>query len=352
MSDVKEKVINALTILMKRETVNKAVFKVRAYKKVIEELKISNKPILTLEDLDDVPGVGAKIRKKVQEILETGGLAAAEKAKEEMQLNAIDTLSDIYGVGPVKAKELIGKGIKTISQLRDSVAKEPTLLNEKQKIGLKYYEDILKRIPRDEMELHEKLLLGNLMKGMKGTVVGSYRRGAESSGDIDVLITMNTKSSTERETAFQEYINKLRKKGYMIEVLSEGNQKCLSIVKLPSGVPRRLDLLVVPTDQFPFALLYFTGSGDFNIAFRKHELSLGYTLNEHEMKHTKKAIDVKPIPAFKYEAQIFAFLGLKYKDPGQRTGSDAVMELTENVKAKVADVKRTRKANSKKNSNK
>ena len=166
MSDVKEKVINALTILMKRETVNKAVFKVRAYKKVIEELKISNKPILTLEDLDDVPGVGVKIRKKVQEILETGGLAAAEKAKEEMQLNAIDTLSDIYGVGPVKAKELIGKGIKTISQLRDSVAKEPTLLNEKQKIGLKYYEDILKRIPRDEMELHEKLLLGNLMKGI------------------------------------------------------------------------------------------------------------------------------------------------------------------------------------------
>jgi DNA polymerase beta len=227
------------------------------------------------------------------------------------------------------------------------LVKDPKLLNEKQKIGLNYYEDILKRIPRTEMEAHEKLLLGALLKGMKGTVVGSYRRGLESSGDIDMLITMTTKSAEEREKAFQLYIEKLKMSGYMIEVLSEGNQKCLSIVKL-DGIARRLDLLVVPTEQFPFALMYFTGSGDFNVAFRKHALSLGYTLNEHEMKPTgKKDIVVKPIPLFKYEAEIFAFLGLQYKEPAQRLGASSVMEITPNTKAKIESIKKTRKRKSK-----
>jgi len=346
MSDIKAKIIDALGALLKRETLNKAFFKVKAYKKVIEELKISALPITKIEDIDGIPGVGEKIRKKVEEILATGGLAAAEKAKEDLSLNAVEILTGVYGIGAVKAKELIGLGIKTIGQLREAVAKDPKVLNEKQKIGMQYYEDILKRIPRTEMRHHEKLLLGELLEGMNGTVVGSYRRGAKDSGDIDVLITMEDKTPKQRAAAFHEYVDKLKAKGYMSEVLSEGDQKCLSIVKLgPMETSRRLDLLLLPTVQFPFALLYFTGSGDFNVAFRKHALSLGYTLNEHEMKLTGKAgVEAKPVPALKHEAEIFAFLGLKYKEPAQRTGAGAVELLGENVKAKVAAVKGTRKA--------
>lgn len=346
MSDIKAKIMDALTTLMKRETLNKAFFKVKAYKKVVEELKISDKPITKIEDIDTIPGVGVAIRKKVQEILETGGLAAAVKAKEELSLDALDELSAIYGVGPVKAKELIGLGIKSVKQLREAVAKDPSILNEKQKIGVQYYEDILKRIPRTEMEQHERVLLGALLEGMRGTIVGSYRRGAKDSGDIDVLITMEGKTEKQRTAAFQEYVEKLKSSGYMSVVLAEGGQKCLSVVKLgPMETSRRLDLLLVPSEQFPYALLYFTGSGDFNIAFRKHALSLGYTLNEHEMKLTgKKGVEAKAVPSFKHEAEIFAFLGLKYKEPNQRIGAASVVEIPENVKAKVAEVKKTRKA--------
>lgn len=355
MSDVKAKVMEALGVLLKRETVNKAdlptreektkaAFKARAYKKVIDELKISVAPITTLQDLDAIAGVGAKIRQKVQEIIETGGLAAAEEAKKDLQLNVHEELGAIYGVGPVKAKDLIAKGIRSVADLRERLLVDPTLLNDKQKIGLHYYEDILKRIPRAEMEQHEKLLLGALVPGMRGTVVGSYRRGLESSGDVDVLITMEGLTDEERTAAFHEYIGVLKTSGYMVEVLSEGGQKCLSVVRLPGGaVCRRLDLLVIPVEQFPFALLYFTGSGDFNVAFRKHALSLGYTLNEHEMKPTGK-MDVGAVPAMRHEAEVFAFLGLQYKEPNQRTGAGAVIPLGENVKAKVMAVKRTRKA--------
>jgi DNA polymerase beta len=337
MSDVKSSIIEALGVLMKRETLNKSPFKVRAYKKVIDELKMSTNPIRTLADLDVIPGVGEKIRKKVAEIIETGGLVAADKAREELQLNAVDALNGIYGIGPVKAKALIELGIKSIAQLREAIHKDPTLLNDKQKIGVQYYEDILQRIPRDEMKQHEKLLLKSLGKGMKGTVVGSYRRGALDSGDIDVLITMESNSDKVRHDAFHEYISELKTSGYMAEVLSEGDQKCLSIVKLsPISVARRLDLLVIPAKQFPYALLYFTGSGDFNVAFRKHALSLGYTLNEHEMKLTGKVADAKPVPNMRFEAEIFAFLGLQYKEPNERLGSASVVEIGENVKAKVS----------------
>lgn len=336
MSDIKQTIITALDVLRRREEANRAYFPMKAYKKAIEELKMTTKPIRTIEDLAGIPGIGAGTRKKIVEIIETGKLAEAEEAKEDYQLDAFDTLTGVYGIGVVKAKELIADGIKTIAELRAAVKKNPKLLNDKQKIGLKYYEDILERIPRTEMADMEKLLLANMRGRMKGVVVGSYRRGAENSGDIDVLLTLPGKDDEVRAKAFHEYVERLKNSGFMIEVLSEGDQKCLSIVRLgPKGLARRLDLLLVDTEEFPYALLYFTGSGDFNVAFRKHALSLGYTLNEHEMKLTGKVAGAAPVPKMKFEAQIFAFLGLKYKDPKQRIGATSVELLTEETKQKA-----------------
>jgi len=334
MTDFKKTIIDALDMLRRKEESARAFFKVKAYKKVIEELRLIDKPIHTIDDLDGVPGVGAAIKKKIVEIIETGHLEIADEVKVE--LDAFEALMGVYLVGPVKAKSLIAAGIKTIAGLREALAKDPTLLNDKQKIGLQYYEDILERIPRAEMESLEKVLLANMKGRMKGVVVGSYRRGLANSGDIDVLLTMPDGPAPARAKVFHEYVERLQASGFMVEVLADGDQKSLSIVKLtPTSTARRLDLLLVPNEQFPFALLYFTGSGDFNVAFRKHALKLGYTLNEHEMKLTGKVEGAVPVPKMRYEAEIFAFLGLKYKEPHQRTGAAAVVELSESTKAKV-----------------
>ena len=342
MSDFKKTIIDALDLLRRKEESNRAFFKVKAYKKVIEELRLVDRPIKTIDDLDGMPGVGAAIKKKIVEILETGHLVMADEVMVE--LDAVSILTGVYGIGIVKAKDLIAAGIKTIPALREAVAKNPKLLNDKQKIGLQYYEDILERIPRAEMVQLEKVLLDNMKGRMKGVVVGSYRRGAADSGDIDVLLTMPNGPAPARAAVFHEYVDRLKDSGFMIEVLSEGDQKCLSIVKLtPTSKSRRLDLLLVPNEEFACALLYFTGSGDFNVAFRKHALKLGYTLNEHELMPTGRVEGVAPVPSFKYEAEIFAFLGLKYKDPHQRTGASAVIELTEEVKAKVRTSRKSKK---------
>jgi DNA polymerase beta len=341
MTDFKQQIIDALGILKKKELANRAIFKAKAYGKVVDELKMSNKPIHAIEDLAGIPGVGEQIQKKIKEIIETGHLVAADVAKEEMHLDAHDILQGVYGIGVVKAKSLIEAGIKTIPQLREALAADPKLLNEKQKIGLQYYEDILKRIPRAEMIKLERVLLDNMKGKMKGVVVGSYRRGTSDSGDIDVLLTLPAGPVEKRSSAFGEYVERLRASGFMVEVLSEGDQKCFSIVKLtPTGTNRRLDLLLVPNEEFPFALLYFTGSGEFNVAMRRHALKLGYTMNEHEMKLTGKVEGAAAVPPMKYEAEIFAFLGLQYKEPHQRTGASAVQELTEETKKKVRAVSR------------
>lgn len=332
MSSIKAKIIDAFTVLQQRDAAEKgpvSQFKVRAYKKVIEQLRATEKAITKLEDLDDIDGVGVKMRKKVEEILATGELAAAEKAKGALDLGPREVLKGVHGIGDAKAKELITAGIKTIAQLRTAAAANKKLLSKTQTIGLQYYDDIMKRIPRAELEQHEALLLKELPAGMKGTVVGSYRRGAESSGDIDVLITMDAPEA-ERTKAFHAYVKALREKPYIVEELSKGDQKNLSIVQLtPESTARRLDLLVIPVDQLPYALLYFTGSQEFNVGFRKHALKQGYTLNEHGMKLTGKVEGAKAVPPLATEEDVFAFLGLAYKAPQERTGSGAVKPAEE-----------------------
>ena len=325
MADSKPAILAALETLRKKELAEKAHFKARAYTKVIDELKASAAPIRTLDDLDGIAGVGAKIKAKIQEILATGSLASADRARAELQLDAKDILQGVYGIGTVKAAALIEAGIKTIEQLRAAVAANPTLLNDKQKAGLAHYEDIQERIPRAEVAAVEAVITEALGTQMVATIVGSYRRGADTSGDIDCLLTHPSASAPIRTKFFRDFVDRLGASGFMIEILASGEHKNLSIVRLPSGKARRLDLLMVPKEQIAAATLYFTGSGSFNVAFRKHCLTLGYTLNEYALTKTGSIPDAPEPPPFKTEKDIFAFVGLVYKEPAERTGAGAVV---------------------------
>ena len=79
--------------------------------------------------------------------------------------------------------------ITSIKQLRQNLSQ----LNDVQKVGLKYYEDVLQRIPRSEIEEYKTIFENSFKKvsapNSRFEIVGSYRRGAQSSGDIDVIIT-------------------------------------------------------------------------------------------------------------------------------------------------------------------
>jgi DNA polymerase/3'-5' exonuclease PolX len=90
---------------------------------------------------------------------------------------------------------------------------------------------------------------------------------------------------------------------------------------------RRLDILLTPPEAYGYALLYFTGSQRFNILVRQHALTKGYSLNEHCLSLDSKWKGPKPaaIPVLKTEAEILAFLGIKWVSPTDR---EAVAALT------------------------
>jgi DNA polymerase lambda len=103
---------------------------------------------------------------------------------------------------------------------------------------------------------------------------------------------------------------------YIVDTLSSGPTKFLGYCQLEGKPVRRLDLLMIPKSEYACAILYFTGSKEFNVAFRAYALEKGYTLNEHRLQATKEGVPA--VPPFTTEKDIFDFLGLEYIEPTMR----------------------------------
>lgn len=288
-----------------------------------------------------------KILEKVEEYLSTGTIVEAEKALDNPIVKAVTNFTKIYGIGPVKAKELYNKyNITTIEELKQLLASQPPItsktkpkdkiVNEKQQLGIDYYYQLEQRIPREEMDRYHKLILDVAAKVAPNAVIsinGSYRRGHETSGDIDVLITApNGQHSVCRDLIKKELV----RLGTIVAVLADGDKKFMGITKLtPNSVARHMDLMDTSIETYPFAVLYFTGSGGFNVYCRHKALELGYSLNEYCIsdKLTKKPIDSETIqakigkPAFQSEKDILDFIGVGWVDPKERNNVTMSKEL-------------------------
>ena len=317
----KAKILKQLTLLADdRKTKNKT-FSHRAYLNAIQYIKDYEGEISSPTDLDNISGISktGSIRKKIIELMKTGKISEVKHISKE---NIGQDLLKIYGVGPSKVNELVNKHkVYSIDDLKEKLEKDDTILNSKQKAGFKYYNALLERIPRSEMKKHEDFIKNLIKKLDKNNdliygVTGSYRRGDEDSGDIDVLCT--TKDNNIQ--LFNEIIEKLIKEEYVQEILAKGTKKFMGICKLPRHqISRRLDMIYTQKEYYPFALLYFTGSGQFNVDMRNYALSLGYSLSEYGLKKEGKFVDNKG-KLFETEEDIFEFLGIKYIKPEDRKG--------------------------------
>jgi NAD-dependent DNA ligase/DNA polymerase/3'-5' exonuclease PolX len=313
-------ILNQLADIMSRKG---EPFRAKAYHSAQETISSHSNKVLTkdnfMKELKGQPGIGPAVLEKLNEFCSTGTLSIIEREKN----NPVHKFCDIYGVGPKKAKEIVDKGVVTIEQLRLNA---DGLLNDTQKTGLRYYEDILERIPRAEIDSF-KSTLNNIFSNLKTNfspsmrmnfeIVGSYRRGAQDSGDIDVIVT------SQNSQVFSMLISALLRAKIILEVLSQGTSKCLVIAMILTKA-RRVDFLFTTHDEFPFSILYFTGSKNFNTAMRGTALTRGYTMNEHGICR-KDGTPVEII--FKSEREIFDFLHLEYKEPWERVdGRDIVLK--------------------------
>lgn len=329
-------VINYFEILHLHETINGKKFKAGTCEKVINAIqnefleKKREINIKTLKELQNMKGIGKSSIDKIKEIIETKKLKMVDDLDiKQDTLNFFKNLSyHVYGIGPVKAKKILAEGIRSMEEL-DTYVKEtdPKFLNKNQVKGLKHWEDTSQRIPYSEMQKHEQFILCALHKSIPGiniTICGSYRRKAKDSGDIDVLIS----DPQGRPKILQNCIKILEKIEYIVDSYAKGITKFMGVCRLPDLLIRRIDIVQTTIHEYPFAILYFTGSGDYNRMVRAKANEMGYTLNEHGIQPfsdgEKQEMYPKEYESFlkKYkldsEKNIVEFLGLPYLEPHLR----------------------------------
>lgn len=283
-----------------------------AFGRAREQIMKLKVPIFSSEQAEKMKYIGPKIGKIINEILKNG-LPVEENNVVDDKKVIIRLFTNIWGVGPVKAHNLYDMGYRNINDVIEADAKN-NILTRQQKIGLKYYHDFLQRIPRDEISQTEKFVKGvvaKLNKKATAQVVGSYRRGKENSGDIDVLVSVP--KGVDQGSFLQSIITSLTEQGLIHEILSLGHEKFLGAGRLPGYTTmRRIDILCIPESTYPAALLYFTGSGEFNKMMRQKAITLGYKLNERGLFR-----DNILIPAAT-EEDIFKLLNMKFVLPQNR----------------------------------
>ncbi|XP_008977647.1 DNA polymerase beta isoform X2 [Sapajus apella] len=279
------------------KNVSQAIHKYNAYRKAASVIAKYPYKIKSGAEAKKLPGVGTKIAEKIDEFLATGKLRKLEKIRQDDTSSSINFLTRVSGIGPSAARKFVDEGIKTLEDLRKNEDK----LNHHQRIGLKYFGDFEKRIPREEMLQMQDIVLNEVKKVDSeyiATVCGSFRRGAESSGDMDVLLT------------HPSFTSESTKQG-VCQLPSKNDEK-----EYPH---RRIDIRLIPKDQYYCGVLYFTGSDIFNKNMRAYALEKGFTINEYTIRPLGvTGVAGEPLPVDS-EKDIFDYIQWKYREPKDRS---------------------------------
>lgn len=312
-------------------------FKVRAYQsgaRALESLEEDLDILIAENRLGEVKGIGKALHDKIAVLRESGELPYYEELKASLPKGLIEML-EIPGFGPKKIRKVWSElGVESIDQLK--VACESGAVADLAGFGKKSTENILKGIANREAYGKRHLwwdaeaVAGPILEGLRSLpeviraeAAGSLRRGKETVGDLDFIV------SSAAPAPIMDWFVAL---DGIEEVSAHGKTK--SSVRFEGGL--QADLRVVPDDRFVFALHHFTGSKDHNVKMRQRALSRGYSLSEWglfdkdaEVVEGQSAQERVPaIDGIQSEADLFKALGLNFILPEMREGMDEV-ELAE-----------------------
>jgi len=264
-------------------------FRIRSYRNAAEAIEGLPQSVEQLvcepKKLLQVPGIGKSMAEKLQEICKQGKLSLHTQLLEKYHPSMLELLK-IQGLGP-KTIALIWSAYK-VSDLAgvEKLAREGKL-HELPRMGEKQEQKILKAIEDyrriagryclDEADkIAEKLAahLAGLPGVEKITPAGSLRRGRETVGDLDILVTGQCCANAEQR---EPVIEKIVGFPGIRDVIGRGENKVS--FRLRSGM--QVDVRLLPPDSFGAAMQYFTGSKSHNVALRQRALKMGYTLSEY-----------------------------------------------------------------------
>eukprot|EP00051_Salpingoeca_urceolata_P022852 m.380153 g.380153 ORF g.380153 m.380153 type:complete len:386 (-) comp20034_c0_seq4:32-1189(-) len=318
------------------KTNKKDHFRIVGLQRVVGQLKRLPQKVTCI---DDVKGklwqAGAKTLQKIEEILRSGHLRRIDELRTPEQ-EAEQLFSRVWGIGAATAKKFVARGLRTLDDLK----MHATGLTASQRIGLQLFDELEQRIPRSEVEEMVAVVRNEaelLAPGVELEACGSFRRGKATCGDVDILITH--RDGISYKGLMQRLVKALTNNGFLRHDLSvpgrfererqdpSTQDKYMGVSCLgPGRLHRRLDLIVVPPDEWPCALLYFTGSGHFNRSMRLLAKQNGMTLSQHglnrEVHRHPKASTTKlytGIPVvIGNEADVFKALQIPYRSPEER----------------------------------
>lgn len=296
---------------------NQEPFKVKAYQAAIKKIKSFKGEFGTIDDIKSLK-LGKGTTERLTWIFENNEDLpdVVNAVGESSDMASIQELSTVHNIGHTKAKSLVQKdNIKNIADLR----KNTHLLNKNQVKGLLYHDYILMKIPRKEMILFDtkiKSIFSECFPTIQDfEMVGSYRRGCDESGDIDLIVAVK-----DNEITMKQLTNTMIKKGLLLKdgVFALGPLKFMGMCKVDEN-PRRIDILFCDPHEYVMACLYFTGSKEYNVLMRERAKALGYTLNEKSLSPCDDT--------FINEEQVFQKLGIKYMPPHMRQSENFMLKI-------------------------
>lgn len=302
--------------LLELEAANR--FRVRAYRNAARTVRDWPKEVATMieagEDLLEIPGIGEDLATKMKEIVKTGMSPFLKQLKQKTPV-ALTELLAIPGLGPKHVKTLYEKlHIKTIRQLKAAAAAGK--IQSIPSFGKKTQARILQGIADRQTVSHRHRLaditriaealrayLADIPHVRKVELCGSYRRGSETVGDLDIVMTATDEERT-MATVF--------KYPEISHVIAQGKTKASFILRSKLQV----DIRLVAPSSHGAAVHYFTGSKDHVIALRDRALTKGLKINEYGVFKGKRKI------AGQNEEAIYKTVGLSLIPPELRENRD------------------------------
>jgi DNA polymerase (family X) len=306
----------------------------RSYEKaaeLIDSLPESIEQLVTEpEKLEELPGIGERMVEHLQEIVKTGDYALRKKLLKKYPATILDVLQ-LQSLGPKKVAFLWSNfKAGTVADV-EKLAREQKL-RDLPGFGEKSEQNILKAVEvfkkstgRFLISTAENAALAiaeHIKKAGKGVAsvmpAGSLRRGKETVGDLDLLVTLGDGFTSQKHVdALAEHILKFPD---IDQKLAHGENKVS--FTLTNGL--QVDVRLLEKENFGAALMYFTGSKEHNVALRGRANDMGLTLNEYALATLKGE---KPV-AGRTEEEIYAKLKLDFIPPELRenTGEIAAAE--------------------------
>ncbi len=297
-------------------------FRIRSYRNAAQAIEGHSHQIKDIisdpKQVLSIPGIGKGMLKNLEELINSGKLDVQAELLKKYHPSMLQLLK-IQGLGP-KTIKLIWDAFQ-VSDV-DGVEKlaKDGKIRELPRMGEKHEAKLLKAI-QDYRRIGGRFLidaaeiecqkLTDYIKSFPGidkiTPAGSLRRGRDTVGDLDILVTGKACTT---EAGRQEGIAHVAKYPPLMDVIASGDNKISFHVR--NGM--QVDVRLLPPDSFGAAMQYFTGSKAHNVALRQRALKMGYTLNEYSLATLEGE---KPV-AGKTEEEIYAKLKLDYIPPEMR----------------------------------